>query len=112
MIPMPPTGTNQPLISKHEQLELSAASVLPAIARHLVGLVSLVMWETVDSHVLGANKHIAAIQTLTLDAVQTATGCKQHDLCVGQGCDITWQKCACLMNNESHEIMVFLGSQA
>ncbi|KAJ2871708.1 hypothetical protein GGH93_004602 [Coemansia aciculifera] len=44
---MPPTGTDQPLISEHKRLELSAASIPPAM------------------------------QILTLDTAQTATGCKQ-----------------------------------
>ncbi|KAJ2110813.1 mRNA cleavage and polyadenylation factor subunit [Coemansia sp. S142-1] len=76
-----PTGADQPLISEHERLELSTTSVPPAISRYHVDLLSPVTWETVDSHALDANEHIAAMETLTLDAVQTATGCKQF-LCL------------------------------
>ncbi|KAJ1886720.1 mRNA cleavage and polyadenylation factor subunit, partial [Coemansia sp. S17] len=76
-----PTGADQPLISEHERLELSTTSVPPSISRYHVDLLSPVTWETVDSHALDANEHIAAMETLTLDAAQTATGCKQF-LCL------------------------------
>ncbi|KAJ2836801.1 mRNA cleavage and polyadenylation factor subunit [Coemansia sp. 'formosensis'] len=79
-----PTGADQPLISEHERLDLSTTSVPPAVARYHVDLLSPVTWETVDSHTLDANEHIAAMETLTLDAAQTATGCKQF-LCLATG---------------------------
>ncbi|KAJ2061542.1 hypothetical protein GGI17_003020 [Coemansia sp. S146] len=72
-----PTGADKLLISEYKRLELSAASVPPAIARYHMDLLSLVTWETVDSHVLDVNEYISTMQTLTLDAAQTVTGHKQ-----------------------------------
>ncbi|KAJ2411812.1 mRNA cleavage and polyadenylation factor subunit [Coemansia sp. RSA 2530] len=76
-----PTGADQPLISEHERLDLSTTSVPPAVARYHVDLLSPITWETIDSHGLDANEHIVDMQTLTLDAAQTATGSKQF-LCL------------------------------
>ncbi|KAJ2757112.1 mRNA cleavage and polyadenylation factor subunit [Coemansia pectinata] len=76
-----PTGADQPVISEHKRLELSAASAPLAIACHRVDLVSFVTWETIESHALDANEYITAKEMLTLDAAQAATGCKQF-LCL------------------------------
>ncbi|KAJ2159844.1 mRNA cleavage and polyadenylation factor subunit [Coemansia sp. RSA 552] len=76
----PPQGM---VIPEHARRDLRTTSVAPRVGRFHIDLLSPVTWETVDSHVLAPNEHVAALRTLELESTQH--GGRRTLLCVGTG---------------------------
>ncbi|KAJ2612482.1 mRNA cleavage and polyadenylation factor subunit [Coemansia sp. RSA 1365] len=72
------------VIPEHERAPLATTSAPPRVPRFSVDLLSSVTWETIDSHALEPDEHIAVMRVVALECAQAAGDCKPL-LCVGTG---------------------------
>ncbi|KAJ2788637.1 mRNA cleavage and polyadenylation factor subunit, partial [Coemansia helicoidea] len=72
------------VIPEFQRAGLETTSAPPLVPRFAVDLLSPVTWETIDSHQLEPDEHIAAMRVVQLDSTQ-ASGGSRALLCVGTG---------------------------
>ncbi|KAJ2790288.1 mRNA cleavage and polyadenylation factor subunit, partial [Coemansia guatemalensis] len=72
------------VIPEHERAPLATTSAAPRVPRFSVDLLSPSTWETIDSHALEPDEHIAVMRVVELECAQAA-GDSKPLLCVGTG---------------------------